>query len=127
MERRKYPRVEVKFKVALAFAGGRTEGQGEMLNLSEGGCAVRSDKRVPEKALLVLTIYPPGHKSPITLKNASVRWVRGWEFGIEFVSLSPDERAAVQRLVQELKESVAESPTAEDNFCSHPEGRGAAT
>ena len=52
MERRKYPRVDVKFKVTLAFAGGQLEGKGQMLNLSEGGCAVKGDKRIPEKAML---------------------------------------------------------------------------
>lgn len=110
MERRKYPRVGVKFRVALAFAGGRTEGQGEMLNLSEGGCAVKGDKRVPEKALLNLSIYPPGRQTPIVIQHAAVRWVRGCDFGIEFVSLSAEQRAEVQALLQELKEFVTAPP-----------------
>lgn len=110
MERRKYPRVDVKFRVALAFAGGRTEGQGQMLNLSEGGCAVRGDKRVPEQAMLHLSIYPPGCNTPLVIKNATVRWVRGWDFGVEFLSLSLEERAEVRRLLQELKAYVAGSP-----------------
>ena len=110
MERRKHPRVGVRFRVALAFAGGRTEGEGEMLNLSEGGCAVKGDKRVPEKAILNLSIYPPGREAPIVIENAAVRWVRGWDFGIEFVSLSPEERADVQMLLHELKGFMA-APT----------------
>lgn len=103
MERRKYPRVGVKFKVALAFAGGRTEGQGQILNLSEGGCAVKGDKRVPERAMLNLSVFPPGRESPIVIPNAAVRWARGWEFGVEFVSLSPDLQAEIKKLLEELK------------------------
>lgn len=110
MERRKYPRVDVKFKVALAFAGGRTEGQGQMLNLSEGGCAVRGDKRVPEQATLHLRIYPPGRNTPVVIKNASVRWVRGSDFGVEFSSLSPEERAELHQLLQQIKAFISESP-----------------
>ncbi len=110
MERRKYPRVDVKFKVALAFAGGRMEGQGQLLNLSEGGCAVKGDKRVPEQATLHLSIYPPGRDTPIVIHNVTVRWVRGWDFGVEFVSLIPEERAGIQRLLRELKASLVGAP-----------------
>lgn len=110
MERRKYPRVDVKFKVALAFAGGRLEGKGQMLNLSEGGCAVKGDKRVPEQAILHLSIYAPQSKTPLVIQNATVRWVRGWDFGVEFLSLSPEERTGVQRLLQELKAFITETP-----------------
>lgn len=106
MERRKHPRVDVKFKVALAFSGGRTEGSGRIVNLSEGGCAVQGDKRVPERAMLNLSIFPPGRESPIVIPNAAVRWVRGWEFGVEFVSLSPDLRAAIKQLLEDLKAST---------------------
>lgn len=102
MERRKHARVEVKFKVAFAFSGGRTEGDGWLLNLSEGGCAVRGNTRVPEKAMLHLSIYPPGRPSPLLVETAAVRWVRGLEFGLEFVNLSPEQKKQVRTLVEEL-------------------------
>lgn len=117
MERRKYTRVNVRFKVALAFAGGRTEGEGQILNLSEGGCAVKGDKRVPEKAMLNLSIFPPARETPIVIPNAVVRWVRGWEFGVEFVSLTPDLRVEIKKLLEDLK-------TSGDNPLPRPVGTG---
>lgn len=117
MERRKHPRVSVKFKVALAFSGGRTEGEGCIVNISEGGCAVQGDKRVPERAMLDLSVFPPGRKPPIVIPNAAVRWVRGWEFGVEFVSLTPDLRAEIRTLLEDLKASG-------DNPLSSPVGPG---
>ncbi len=35
IERRKSPRLQVKFKITFAFKGGRTEGVGTLINLSE--------------------------------------------------------------------------------------------
>lgn len=110
MERRKHQRVDVKFRVALAFSGGRTEGNGRIINLSEGGCAVQGDKRVPERAMLTLSVFPPGCETPIVIPNATVRWVRGWEFGVEFVSVTPDLRAGIRKLVEDLKSSTDVPP-----------------
>lgn len=110
MERRKYPRIGVQFRVALAFSGGQTQGQGEILNLSEGGCAVKGDTRIPERAMLNLSVFPPGRDAPIVIPNAAVRWVRGWEFGVEFVSLSPDLRAEIKKLLEHLKTSTDVPP-----------------
>lgn len=110
MERRKHPRVDVKFKVTLAFSGGRTEGEGCIVNLSEGGCAVQGNKRVPERAMLNLSIFPPGRPLPIVIPSAAVRWVRGWEFGIEFVGLSPELRAEIKKLLEDLKASAVAPP-----------------
>lgn len=110
MDRRKHPRVDVTFKVALAFSGGRTEGGGRIVNLSEGGCAVQGDKRVPERAMLNLSIFPPGRESPIVVPNAAVRWVRGWEFGVEFVSLSPELSVEIKKLLEDLKASADAPP-----------------
>ena len=39
-----------------------------------------------------------------------MRWVRGFDFGVEFVNLAPDETQEVQGLVQELQQAPVDPP-----------------
>ena len=103
LERRKHPRVTVKYKVTMAFKGGGKEGEATLLNLSEGGCAVQGTKPIPNQAMLLLRIYPPQWNLPIVVKAAVVRWVRGLDFGVEFLNIDTEVQAEVHRLLKELQ------------------------
>ena len=55
------------------------------------------------QAMLLLRIYPPQWNLPIVVKAAVVRWVRGLDFGVEFLNIDTEVQAEVRRLLQELQ------------------------
>jgi hypothetical protein len=104
MERRQFPRFRVKFSVTLSFSRGRDAGEGTLANLSVGGACVASNKRVSQGDFVSLQIYVPGHEFPIVVQSAAVRWVRGVEFGVEFLKLTDEQRRRLDDLLAVVSE-----------------------
>jgi hypothetical protein len=52
---------------------------------------------------LQLRVDVADDEPPIQVKQAVVRWCRDRNFGLEFVSLIPDEWARLQHVVKELE------------------------
>lgn len=103
MTLRKYPRIRVEFKITFSFSGGQTVGEGKLIDLSEGGCAIHSEKTLDKGTFLSFTISPPALDSPIRVDSAAVRWVKGREFGVEFLKMRPEEQERLRQLVQTLQ------------------------
>jgi hypothetical protein len=120
MERRQFPRVRVKFSVTLSFSRGREAGEGTLANLSVGGAGVVSRKHVRQGDFLSLQIYAPGEEFPIVVQSAAVRWVRGGEFGVEFLKLTDEQR----RRLNDLLAVVSEGRKPEDAPEPPPSGSG---
>jgi hypothetical protein len=104
MERRQFLRFRVKFSVTLSFSRGRDAGEGTLANLSAGGACVVSNKRVSQGDFVSLQIYVPGHEFPIVVQSAAVRWVRGVEFGVEFLKLTDEQRRRLNDLLAVVSE-----------------------
>ena len=96
-ERRKHARIRVEFRVTLSFVSGRVAGEGKLLNVSQGGCAIESEKSLKTGDYVSLLIHPADQGQPIAIESAAVRWVRGRDFGVEFVKIRPGE---LERLTQ---------------------------
>ncbi|MEC4688470.1 MAG: PilZ domain-containing protein, partial [Nitrospirota bacterium] len=54
---------------------------------------------------LEVRVYPLDPYSPIKVDKASVRWVTGRDFGLEFLNLEAGEQAQLQRFIGTLGES----------------------
>lgn len=104
-ERRKYERIRVQFKVTLSLTRGQNLGEGVLLNLSEGGCAIKSAGKVTEGVHVQLKIYPPQETLPIVVDSAAVRWVKGSEFGAEFQSVRVQEMERLRRFLEQQKQT----------------------
>ncbi len=76
-----------------------------MSNLSAGGCKVKSYTPVDSGMELEVRVYPLDPYSPIKVDKASVRWVTGRDFGLEFLNLEAGEQAQLQRFIGTLGES----------------------
>jgi len=74
-------------------------------NLSAGGCKVKSYTPVDSGMELEVRVYPLDPYSPIKVDKASVRWVTGRDFGLEFLNLEAGEQAQLQRFIGTLGES----------------------
>ncbi len=97
IERRKFPRVDVKFKVPVAFKEGQTEGVGTLTNLSMGdyaigsygmgGCSIKSTTRVEKGSFLEVFLHMPGSDQTVRIKGARVCWTERGAFGVEFYAM----------------------------------------
>lgn len=96
---RKYPRIAVHFPIS--FTGDR-DGEGVVSNLSLGGCHVKSGTTVDRKDYLTVRLHHSPHERPIEIDVAVVRWSRGVDFGLEFISLLPEEQERLERFLKHL-------------------------
>ena len=72
------------------------------MNLSTGGCKVKSEKVVAEGRYLELKVRLPGFGSPMDIGLAVVRWVEQDTFGLEFLYMTPEQLEQLEWFVQTL-------------------------
>lgn len=102
MEHRQHPRFAVHFRSSFSSFN-VISGEGQLGDLSIRGCRLRTQVDVKPGTALELRVEIPGEEPSLTIKQAVVRWGRDQSFGLEFVSLSPDEWARLQHVVKELE------------------------
>jgi len=117
MEQRQNPRFPVRFRssfTSLNIVGG----DGDIIDLSLRGCRVESQTEVRPGTSLELRIQTSEEEPPLKIQEAVVRWSRVEQFGLEFVTMAPEEWALLQHTVTQLelhpyqKESVDQPPEA---------------
>ncbi len=107
IERRKFPRVVAKFKVPLNFKGGQTEGAGTLIDLSLGGCAIKSTTRVEKGAFVDLSMRMSGTDEPLRIVGG-VCWTDPDAFGVEFymIKTGKEEQTKLDLLLQEIESQI---------------------
>ena len=83
-------RIDRRYKVRFRVRWGRDESQeveGEVSDLSIGGCFVESGEAVSEGDLVKLHLEVPGHGELVIWGNV-VFWVRETGFGVRFAAFS---------------------------------------
>jgi hypothetical protein len=102
MEQRKYPRFPVRFRssfTSLNIVGG----DGKITDLSLRGCRVESPTEVRPGTSLELRVHVSDDEPPLKILEAVVRWSRAQQFGLQFVTLDPEEWARLQHTVTQLE------------------------
>lgn len=102
MEQRKTPRYPVRFRssfTSLNIVGG----DGRIVDLSLRGCRVDSSTEVRPGTSLEVRIQTSEEEPPLKIQEGVVRWSRGQQFGLEFVTLVPEEWARLQHTVTQLE------------------------
>jgi hypothetical protein len=102
VEHRQHPRFPVQFRSSFSSAN-IVSGEGTLADLSIRGCRILSATEVKAGTTLQLRVDMSGGKPPIQVTQAVVRWCRDRSFGLEFVSLTPDEWARLQDVVKDLE------------------------
>ena len=95
---RRHARVAVRLQSHFSSKGRRVTGDGELRDLSPGGCRVTSLVAVPVGAELECCIFSQDAGNPFTIEGATVRWSRPQEFGLAFTKVRP----GVQRQIAQL-------------------------
>jgi len=72
-------------------------GDGELKDLSPGGCRVTSSATAQVGTELEFCIFPTDEDNPFIIDAAMVRWARDQEFGLAFTQVRPSVQ---QQLVQ---------------------------
>ena len=107
MEQRKNLRFHVKFRSSfssIVMAGG----EGSLVDLSIKGCRIDSPTDVQPGNSLEIRIAAIEHEPPIQIQQALVRWSRGRQFGLEFVTMAPEEWARLQHTVKQIEMDLYE-------------------
>ena len=98
MELRKSPRLGVHAR--SFFARAPIDSEGAVVNLSTKGCKIVSDTDVQPGTVLKVWLYLPDHGWPLKVQLAEVRWTWGLAFGLEFLSMLPEDRQRLDRVLQ---------------------------
>ena len=101
MEHRKHQRYQ--FQSEIWFSQQEMSEAGTVTNLSLGGCKVDSKASVYIGMYLTLQVSLPGHDSPLKFDQAVVRWANEQEFGLEFMTMRPEEEERLRDVVATLE------------------------
>ncbi len=107
-DQRKYTRHHTELPVS--FSGDQVSDYGMVVDLSVGGCRVKSTAAVFSGEFLGMLITLPGRDLPLAIGLATVRWSIGQEFGVEFIRMEPDQQMLLHRLIQKLESAVGSPP-----------------
>ncbi len=98
MDKRRDIRVAIRLRSQFSSKNRMVAGEGELRDLSPGGCRVTSPVAVPVGVELECCIFPQDEAHPFTIERATVRWSRALEFGLAFTKVRP----GVQRQISQL-------------------------
>lgn len=95
---RQEPRLRLSARVFF-FGDNDFEGEGSLVDISTRGCRVSTALNVHRETLLKLSLFLPDYNWPARIDEATVRWARGMEFGVEFTSIRPAMRGRILMLM----------------------------
>jgi hypothetical protein len=79
-------------------------GEGKIRTLSADGCTIQTSDPLPEHAYVQLRLIPDAMDLMVLIELAAVRSVQGQESRLDFLTVRPDQRAALERLLQCTRE-----------------------
>jgi hypothetical protein len=101
-EQRHYPRYHVELPARVSTDKG-TSGFAMIEDLSAKGCRVKSKTPVSPGDFGKLLINVPTGITPLTVSMTSVRWVTGYECGLEFIFIDTYELGCFNRCLTRAK------------------------
>ena len=86
-----------------------SESAGTVINLSESGCCVETDCQVYTGIQLALRLEVP-QEAPILIERAAVRWNRGRQLGVGFITVTSPHQERMTHLIAKLKDGLEKAP-----------------
>ena len=77
-------------------------GEGIIKDLSLSGSYITGNTPVSVGMTLALQIFVPGDPAPLLIDRATVKWVKGSEFGVDLDSLQPQEAERITKVISTL-------------------------
>ena len=89
-----------------AFTGPKlAESVGTILNLSKQGCLIEIASQVYTGMHITLHMDVPGAVSAIHIERAAMRWNRGGEIGVGFITVAPPNQKRVDELLERMNQN----------------------
>lgn len=104
MLERREQRLFVQFPVSIE--GNQGVNSGVLFNLSPCGAAIESGAIVHSGTVLTIRVHLPSLKQPVEVNRAEVTWTAGDDFGVQFLELGPQERECLDRVIEDLLQSI---------------------
>jgi hypothetical protein len=84
------------------YLGHDISGQGVVREVSGAGCQLLGTTPVRAGETLSVRLALPNGPQPVVIKHATVRWVKGFEFGLAFEDLDKQARTPLQAMLHEM-------------------------
>ena len=100
-------RKDRRFAVQLpsAFQEGEQTAQATVLNLSLQGCALTTECLPKTQSYLSLQVDMLNGTEPVLIELAAVRWVSGYQCGVEFIRMAPEMATRLRAFVALLEQT----------------------
>ena len=104
------PYRRIPTQLVLYYLSGRCVGKGIATNLSQSGMRIQGEHAMNPGLNLSLRLTLSDDGPTIEVERATVRWVDGYDFGLDFVQLSP---LAAKHITDALSQQIRapQSPT----------------
>lgn len=107
LDLRQHPRVRIPAPFACSFQrrglskwiSGSHEGLGVVFDVSIRGAKVMSETGIEPGEHMSVSLRLPNQVSPMTVKNAAVRWGKDQTYGLEFLDLSPIAEMRLRKFI----------------------------
>ena len=86
----------------VQYRGDGIAGEGIIKDLSLNGGYITGNTPVSVGMTLALQIFVPGDPEPLLIDRATVIWVKGSEFGVDFDNLQPKVAEQITRVISTL-------------------------
>lgn len=107
MDLRRQKRFPVKLQSIMVGAP-RKEWAGVVMNLSKTGCLIECDAQVYAGMTVAIRIEVPAETAPLLIERAAVRWNRGRQVGVSFVSMAQPQQERLNQLLLQVKPEISQ-------------------
>jgi PilZ domain-containing protein len=89
-------------QISMMYLGQDFAGQGMVRELSRVGCRILGNDPMVSGKTMSVRISLPTCQTPLVIEQATVKWVKGLEFGMAFEHPDEWEIAQLQRMLDDL-------------------------
>ncbi|THJ12486.1 MAG: PilZ domain-containing protein [Nitrospira sp. CG24C] len=92
----------LKRLVPVRYLGDGIVGEGIIKDLSLSGSYITGNAAVSIGVVLALQIFVPGDPEPLLIDRATVKWVKGSDFGVDFDTSQSEVTERIAKIISTL-------------------------
>jgi hypothetical protein len=92
----------IKRLVPVRYLGDGVIGEGIIKDLSLSGSYITGNAAVSIGAVIALQIFIPGDPEPLLIDRATVKWVKGSDFGVDFDTSQSQVTERIVKIISTL-------------------------
>lgn len=92
----------LKKLVPIRYLRDGIAGEGIIKDLSLSGSYITGNAPVAVGMVLALQIFVPGDPEPLLIDRATVKWIKGSEFGVDFDTPQPNVAERITKVISTL-------------------------